>query len=807
MSAYKLRCSLVGHESDVRAVAAACYPDNAIVSASRDRTTRIWATNEFDRGFTESLCMSGHTNFIACICIYPPDDKYQHGLVLTGSNDKSICAFTLESPEPVYKLSGHNDTVSCLAVGKFGTILSGSWDTTAKVWLNQKCVMTLQNHTLAVWGVAIMPTQGLMLTASADKTIKMWKAGKLEKTFKGHTDCVRGLAVLTDMEFLSCANDASIRRWLVSGECVHTYYGHTNFIYSIAILPNGEDFVTASEDKTIKVWKDGDCAQTIRLPTESIWSVTCLSNGDIVAGCSDAIVRVFTKDPERMASESEQRTFEEHVASCKIDLKTDDLGEIRAEDLPGIEALQKPGKKDGDTTMVRTPNGVVEAYQWSMVEQKWIKIGDVVGSTGATQQTSGKQLHNGKQYDYVFSIDIEDGKPPLKLPYNITDDPWFAAQNFLTENNLSQIFLDQVANFIIENSKGVTFQQQAANSVVDPFTGQSRYVPGASAVPHHSAQVSGSDPFTGAGRYVPDVKTQQVTQNSAGEGVSKDVTTGSGDTPTASSLFPQKSYLGFAITNSDLVINKLKEFNSKVDAKQQVEEHKLQMDVTALLDIKHVPTADQIELFGLLLEWHDDILFPVLDLLKQALRNPVIAQQFCSDKHGVQFISQLLTLAEKSKPVANQMLVLQCVCNVFDFSKELLITIHDECIKTGMASAEQNPHHKRLVITVSTLLLNYSVLLCDYANESVRDKCLLSVGTLLQMPISQHSEAVYRCLVALGTLLSGDELLVACARSLELDQVVRKFLSVTDPAKVGECAKLIIDKFLTSSVHSVNDVG
>ena len=37
--------------------------------------------------------------------------------------------------------------VCSLAVGKFGTLLSGSWDMTAKVWLNKKCVMTLQGFT------------------------------------------------------------------------------------------------------------------------------------------------------------------------------------------------------------------------------------------------------------------------------------------------------------------------------------------------------------------------------------------------------------------------------------------------------------------------------------------------------------------------------------------------------------------------------------------------------------------------------------------------------------------------------------
>lgn len=34
--------------------------------------------------------------------------------------------------------------VCTLSSGKFGTLLSGSWDTTAKVWLSEKCMMTLE---------------------------------------------------------------------------------------------------------------------------------------------------------------------------------------------------------------------------------------------------------------------------------------------------------------------------------------------------------------------------------------------------------------------------------------------------------------------------------------------------------------------------------------------------------------------------------------------------------------------------------------------------------------------------------------
>ncbi|XP_053395421.1 phospholipase A-2-activating protein-like [Mercenaria mercenaria] len=393
-ASYQLRCQIFGHEKDVRAVTAAILPESAIVSGSRDITARVWVPIEGENGFQEGHCMSGHSNFVASVCCLPPDDKHPHGLIFTGSNDSTILAFTLDSPQPLYTLEGHSSTVCSLASGKFGTLLSGSWDKTAKVWLSQKCVMTLEGHESAVWAVAIMPEQGTMLTGSADKTIKVWKAGKCVNTIKGHEDCVRGLAVTQGSEFLSCSNDATIRRWLLSGDCLQVYYGHENFVYSIAVLPNGQDFVTSGEDRTVRVWRNGENTQTITHPTLSIWTVCTLVNGDIVSGASDGTIRVFTNDPKRIASTEELKAYDDQIAASQVPQ------DIKPEQLPGPEALNNPGTKEGQTKMVRNASGKVELYSWDRTVQQWKKVGDVVGSSGGTTATSGKTLFEGKVQNY-----------------------------------------------------------------------------------------------------------------------------------------------------------------------------------------------------------------------------------------------------------------------------------------------------------------------------------------------------------------------------------------------------------------------
>ena len=49
--------------------------------------------------------------------------------------------------------------------------------------------------------------------------------------------------------------------------------------------------------------KDGELVQTITHPAISVWAVAAMPNGDIVTGCSDGLVRVFSRSESRWANE------------------------------------------------------------------------------------------------------------------------------------------------------------------------------------------------------------------------------------------------------------------------------------------------------------------------------------------------------------------------------------------------------------------------------------------------------------------------------------------------------------------------
>jgi hypothetical protein len=107
--------------------------------------------------------------------------------------------------------------------------------------------------------------------------------------------------------------------------------------------------------------------------------------------------------------------------------------------------------------------GSVEAHQWSVATQSWTKIGDVVNAVSQSQ----KQTYEGIEYDYVFDVDVHEGAPPLKLPYNVSENPYAAAQRFLDKNELEMGYIDQVVKFIETNTGGV--QLGTGSGTLDPY--------------------------------------------------------------------------------------------------------------------------------------------------------------------------------------------------------------------------------------------------------------------------------------------------------------------------------------------------
>lgn len=589
------------------------------------------------------------------------------------------------------------------------------------------------------------------------------RGGKLLRTIKGSSDVVRALCKLpqhhpSGAQFASAGNDAIIRLWTLEGVEIAQLNGHENFIYSIASTPNG-DIVSGSEDRSVRIWRGQQCVQTITHPAISVWAVAvCPDNGDIVTGASDRIVRVFTQSKERLAEPAALSAFEESVKESSIPQQS--LGDINKEKLPGPDFLsKKSGTKEGQVQMIKELNGNISAYQWSTAAQQWISVGTVVDAVGS----SGRKItYNGQDYDYVFDVDIEDGKPPLKLPYNLSQNPYEVARKFIADNELPQSYLDQVTNFIVTNTQGATLGQQTQAPGSDPWGTESRYRPGDADAA--SSAVSSSSPR----------------------------------------VLPQTTFLSITTANLKIIHKKLLEFNDAIisSGSKDLSLNPSDQNVLAAL-IKQLERtvagttnpalSSGVEIVvKISTKWPSEKRLPGLDMLRLlAVACPsVVSYTSTGDGTLVDELAASGLFAPESPP-NNTMMAVRAVANLFSTEEGRLIVDGEYDKIRGLLDAHMKTKNRNLAIALATLYVNYSVLVSASEASTDPDRPLALLGDVVGLlKTFEDAEALYRGLVAAGTLLSlGPELREAAKSVFDLETAMKRAESTGKEPRIRNVIK------------------
>ncbi|EMD60304.1 hypothetical protein COCSADRAFT_39949 [Bipolaris sorokiniana ND90Pr] len=755
MADFKLSATLRGHEDDVRSVAFASPA--SIFSASRDFTVRAWTQQSTNPPVWDSSIKAHGKEFVNSLAIVPPSSSFPDGLVVSGGKDQIIDVRsptkTLDSDADAL-LIGHGNNVCALDVSEDGRyIVSGSWDMEARLWEVGKWgeSTVLQGHTASVWAVLAFD-ENTIITGCADNQIRVYNISGGTSPVRSiqAPEVVRALCRLpsdhpSGAQFASAGNDAVIRLWTITGKQVAELHGHENFIYSLAVLPNG-GIVSAGEDRTVRVWENNQCIQTITHPAISVWSVAvCKENGDIVTGASDKLARVFTRDQSRYATETEIQQFLDDVKGSAIPQQT--VGNINKEQLPGPEFLtQRSGTKEGQVQMIKEMNGNVSAYQWSAAANQWVNVGTVVDSAGS----GGRKIsHAGKEYDYVFDVDIEDGKPPLKLPYNLNQNHYEAARKFIEDNELPLTYLDQVANFIIQNTQGATLGQSSAQ---------------------------GADPWGSDARYRPGDANQVPAQPQPA--------------PSPPKILPQKDYLPITAGNHKIIFKKLTEFNQALvdDGQKGISLNPSDIEqLSATVSALEKGNGKGIDITGVELllkaatQWPAEKRLPALDLLRLVLAFEEPAAFLVSPEQNL-----LPALIESgvftgSSLPNNTMMAIRCLSNLLQTEKGRLLASQEFDNIHPLVSPFLTSTNRNLIIALTTLYINYSVLL-NYENNADRALSLLDDLSKV-LTTATDSEAVYRALVATGTLLClGPDFCEAGRDILQIgDAVTRAEQKVKEP--------------------------
>ena len=688
------------------------------------------------------------------------------------------------------------------------------------MWKEGACLRTLKGHEATVW--AVLPLEDdaeRILTASGDRTIKLWAGEACEHTYTGHADVVRSLAIASGVGFLSASNDGTVRLWELGGSCLQVLRAGESFVYGVSVLASGE-WMTCSEDRTLKIWspESAECVQSITHPA-SVWACAACENGDVLAACADGNAYVWTRSPARSANESEQLAFKETVASVALPEQqvANDLGALE-KDIKGEEALETDGTREGQTLIVRDPTSKTPIlYQWSMSGSKWEKVGEVVGgkddsSSGATL---GKRMYDGKEYDYLFDIDINGA--PLQLPFNRGDDPWMTAQQWIWKNDIDQGHLDAVAQHLIANTPGNV--PNAVGGNVDPFTSGGAYRPGAGA--SNGGGGSGNvDPFTSGGAYRPGPPGGGVSAPGGGGGGFEDPLSakryrpGNAPPPTqaAAPVAPQ-AFATFDACKHDAVLGKLLQFNTQLatEAKGGALDDASIARLTALVDALKGNGAkvasEDLALFageGGMLAWPTAYLFPALDLFRLLALQPSATAHIAAAQPPL--LPRLLSLltacqaagADDKPAAAATLMLLRAFANMASRRelRSLVASCASELLDTLNAPLENGPSGARLaaltlMMNLTSLLRDGSALPAEAALKS--DAWTLQALSLVAFALSSVSalltaaeeEGLHRLLVALHKLISGGDGASAAkqtAKDLEIPAALAALALPSPPA-------------------------
>ncbi|CAI4038539.1 hypothetical protein SMKI_05G1500 [Saccharomyces mikatae IFO 1815] len=233
-----------------------------------------WSSSDFRPGRTT---LRGHmTSVITCL-------QFEDNYVITGADDKMIRVYDAINKKFLLQLSGHDGGVWALKYSHDGILVSGSADSTVRVWDIKKgyCTHVFEGHKSTVRCLDIVEYENTnyIVTGSRDNTLHVWKLPKKSSAtdyenehdypllfhtpeenpyfvgvLRGHTALVRAVSGHGNI-VVSGSYDNTLIVWDVAQmKCLCILSGHTDRVYSALYDHERKRCISASMDTTIKIW-------------------------------------------------------------------------------------------------------------------------------------------------------------------------------------------------------------------------------------------------------------------------------------------------------------------------------------------------------------------------------------------------------------------------------------------------------------------------------------------------------------------------------------------------------------------------
>jgi phospholipase A-2-activating protein len=437
---------------------------------------KLWRINFADYGelFELLASITEHEGFVNSVALLPGTPEYPEGkgafvliisvfinlgVILSGGQDKLINVWDCRERRICGTLIGHEGNVCKLVAfeeASFPFVVgSCSWDGSVRCWtgeFSEVNSLRLDAGPLSgsCWSVCGCGPDSFV-TAHADRSIRVWRGDREVQVISGaHDDVVRDVVRISDGDglFVSVGNDGAVALWNSLFECIDRVpCAHPAFIYGCCYSSTSGLVATFGEEGLVKLWRlslSGGLVldSEFQVPMTSVWSVAFVSGSRLLVTGSTGAMFLFSS----AASDWQDAT----VFTAELDAFTAGAAASKASEIEknvlAASVLRCPGERVGKTVLVRSDAGAIEAHQWTGSE--WTNHGQVIDPSSV------------KAPDFTFSVQLDDTNRSYSLPYNLDENPYSVAKNFLDRNDLPQTHLDEVAAFIIKNSGATAAVEQ-----------------------------------------------------------------------------------------------------------------------------------------------------------------------------------------------------------------------------------------------------------------------------------------------------------------------------------------------------------
>jgi WD40 repeat protein len=183
-----------------------------------------------------------------------------------AGHDWKIAVWDAATPSgPFAVLDAHESAVQSLAFGMSGSkplLASGSADKTLKVWNLETLdpVRTYRGHRDYVTAVAMSAGGREIASASLDGKVRIWssRSNRLTRSLSGHEGRATAVVFAPAGDVLASAgSDGKIRVWdYRKSRTPRTLPSHAGDVAALAFSPDGQHIASAGDDGLVRVWNN-----------------------------------------------------------------------------------------------------------------------------------------------------------------------------------------------------------------------------------------------------------------------------------------------------------------------------------------------------------------------------------------------------------------------------------------------------------------------------------------------------------------------------------------------------------------------